>query len=255
VDSKKILILAIFIGLLGVLAAYYYLQQKEAALLQGMQMQSVLVASRDIPLKTKLTKNLFKVEKFPERYISPKAIIVNTEQDVERVVDKINVVPISAGQQIVTSEIVPPSEEIGLSVNVPPNMRAIVVQINNIDVIDLLKPNDRVDVVTIFQAQHVTKGKVKVVSTILQDVLVLGVSKDLGEIEEDPDSFKKRKKEKKDTSKTMAIMTVSLALTPEQVQILSLAQSQGDIILSIRGVGDQEQKQGLRPMDSSIFLS
>ena len=41
-------------------------------------------------------------------------------------------------------------------------MRAMVLQINNIDVIDLLKPNDRVDVITIFSAQHAVKGKVKV---------------------------------------------------------------------------------------------
>ncbi len=253
-ESKKILILSIFIGLIGVLFAYFYLHKKEAILLQGMQLRTVLVAGKDIPIKTKLTRNLFNIEKIPERYMMPKSIIVNTEQDIERVINNVNVVPISAGQQIITSEIVPPSQEVGLSVNVPPTMRAMIIQLDNIDVVDLIKPNDKVDVLTVFSAQHPTKGKVKVVSTILQNILVIGVSKDLGGVEEDPDSFKKKKKKEKD-SKSMDIMTVSLAVTPEQAQILALAKSQGEIVLSLRSNNDNEENRNLAPIDSSVFLS
>lgn len=254
-ESKKIVILAILVGLLGMFFSYYYLKKKEAQLLQGMQLKAVLVAAKDIPPKTKLTENLFKIEQIPERYMLPNAIAINKQTDIERVVSKINIVPIAAGEQINMSDIVPPSEEIGLSVNVPPNMRAMILQINNIDVIDLLKPNDRVDVITIFSAQHATKGKVKVAATILQDVLVIGVAKNLGEIKEDPDSFKKKKSDDGERSKTLAMMTVSLALTPSQVQILSLAQNQGDIVVSIRSNNDREQEPNLTPIDSTIFLS
>ncbi len=254
-ESKKIIIIAILVGLLGMFLSFYYLRKKESALLYGMQLQPVLVAAKDIPPKTRLTANLIKVEKIPERYMSPKAVIVNTQEDIERVINKINVVPIAAGQQISMTEIVPATEETGLSVNIPPNMRAMIVQINNIDVIDLLKPNDKVDVITIFSAQHATKGKVKVASTILQDILVLGVSKDLGEVEEDPDSFKKKKKDDDGKTKTMNMMTVSLALAPEQVQVLALAQNQGDIVLSIRSNNDNEMRTNLVPIDSTVFLS
>jgi len=254
-ESKKIVILAILIGLLGMFFSYYYLRQKEAQLLHGMQLKTVLVATKDIPPKTKLTKNLFKVEQIPERYMLSKAVVINKQTDVDRVVDKINVVPISAGQQIIMSEIVPPSEEIGLSVSVPPNMRAVIIQINNIDMIDLLKPNDRVDVITIFSAQHATKGKVKIARTILQDILVLAVAKDLGAVEADPDSFKKKKVGDFDKSKTLAMMTVSLALSPDQVQVLALAQNQGDLVLSVRANNDHEQKPDLGPIDTTIFLS
>ena len=254
-ESKKIVILAVLVGLLGMFFSYYFLKKKESQLLQGMQMKSVLVATKDIPPKTKLTRNFFTVEQIPERYMLPKAVAINKPTDIDRVINKINVVPISAGQQIIMSEIVPPSEEIGLSVNVPPNMRAMILQVNNIDMIDLLKPNDRVDIITVFSAQHATKGKVKVAATILQDVLVVGVSKDLGMVQEDVDSFKKKKSGDSDKSKTLAMMTVSVALKPEQVQILALAQSQGDIVLSIRSSNDHEQQQNLRPVDSTIFLS
>lgn len=254
-ESKKIIIIAILLGLLGMFLSFYYLRKKEAALLYGMQLQSVLVASKDIPPKTRITANLLKVEKIPERYMLPKAIIVNTQDDIKQVINKITVAPLAAGQQISMTEIVPPTEETGLSVNIPPNMRAMIVQINNIDVIDLVKPNDRVDVITIFSAQHATKGKVKIASTILQDILVLGVSKDLGVIEEDPDSFKKKKKENEGSTKTMNMMTVSLALLPEQVQVLALAQNQGDIVLSIRANNDSEVRKNLSPIDSTVFLS
>ena len=85
--------------------------------------------------------------------------------------------------------------------------------------------------------------------------MVIGVSKDLGAVEEELDSSKKKKSSDKEKSKTLAFMTVSLALAPEQVQILALAQNQGDIVLSIRSNNDHEQKTNLRPIDSTIFLS
>ena len=40
----------------------------------------------------------------------PKAVVINKPTDINRVIDKINLVPISAGQQIIMSEIVPPTE-------------------------------------------------------------------------------------------------------------------------------------------------
>lgn len=254
-ESRKIIILAVLVGLLGMFFSYYYLNKKEAKLLHGMQLKNVLVATKDIPPKTKLTRNLLTTQQIPERYMAPKSVVINKTTDMDRVVGKINLVPISAGQQIMTSEIVPPSEQIGLSVNVPPNMRAMIIQVNSIDLVDLLKPNDRVDVITIFSAQHAVKGKVKVVSTILQDVLVVGVSKDMGSVVEDPDSFKNKKAKDDDKSKTLALMTVSLALTPDQVQVLALAQSNGEIVLSVRANNDHEQQQNLRPIDTTIFLN
>ncbi|MCP4481810.1 MAG: Flp pilus assembly protein CpaB [bacterium] len=252
-ESKKILILSIIVGIIGMFFSYYYLKQKEAELLRGMNLRAVLVASKDIPPKTKLDASLFKIEQVPERYMEPKAVPINTQDDLKKVVGMINLVPFSAGQQIVTSDIVPPSEETGLSVAVPPNMRAIVVKINNIDVIDLVKPHDRVDVLTTFSAKHKTKGNVKVTVTVLQDILVLGVSKNLGEVEEDPYSLKKKKKFKKKENKTLPLMTVSLSVTPDQAQMLALAQIQGDIVLSIRGNNDHGQNN-LLPIDSSVFL-
>jgi pilus assembly protein CpaB len=252
-ESRKIIILAIIIGMAGMFFSYYYLKQKEAVLLKGMNLRSVLVASKDIPLKTKLDGSLFKVEQIPERYMEPTAVPINKQDDLKKIIGMVNLVPFSAGQQITTSAIVPPSEDTGLAVNVPPNMRGMIVQINNIDLIDLVKPNDRVDVLTTFSAKHATKGNVKVAVTVLQDVLVLGVSKDLGDVEEDPDSMKKKKKDKKEEGKTLQLMTVSLAVTSDQAQMLALAQTQGDIVLSIRSNNDRAQ-QNLLPVDSSVFL-
>jgi pilus assembly protein CpaB len=251
-ESKKIVILAIIVGLFGMFLSYYYLQKKEAELLQGMNLRSVLVASKDIPPKAMISPSMLKIEKVPERYLEPKAVVVNKKDDINKVIGMINMVPITAGQQIIMSELVPPSEETGLAVSVPPNMRAMIVQINNIDVIDLVKPNDRVDIITTFSAKHKIKGNVKVSVTILQDILVLGVSKDLGQVEEDEDAGKKKKKAKKD-SKTLPMMTVSVAVLPEQAQILALASMQGDLSLSIRS-NDDHRTHNLAPVDSTMFL-
>lgn len=99
----------------------------------------------------------------------------------------------------------------------------MIIQMDNIDIIDLKKPNNYIDVITVFNAQHTIKGKVKVPSTILQNVLVIGVSKYFGTGEEDRDNIKKKKKKDIDNSKSIELMTISLIVTPEQAQILVLA--------------------------------
>lgn len=252
-ESKKILFLSIIIGIIGVIFGYFYINKLKDNYIKGWTPRRVIVANKDIPVRTKITRNMLSVELIPERYLTPKYVLYNTERDKDKIVNQINLVPILKGQQIATTAIVPPSQEVGLSVNIPPMMRAVILQIDSIDVIDLIKPNDRVDVLTIFNAQHPTKGKVKVVSTILQNVLVIAVSKDLGAVEEDPDSAKKKKKDK--SSKNVDEINVSLAVTPEEAQILSLAKSNGEITLSLRSYNDNNEKVTLKPLDSSIFLS
>ena len=61
-ESKKIIIIGVIVGLLGMFFSYYYLRKKESQLLQGMQLKSVLVAAKDIPQKTKLYHTLFRIE-------------------------------------------------------------------------------------------------------------------------------------------------------------------------------------------------
>lgn len=253
-ESKKILILSIIIGIVGAIFGYLYINKLKDSYIRGWNPRRVLVASKDIPVRTKITGSMLSVELIPERYLTPKHVLYNTELDKERVVNKINLVPISKGQQISMSDIVPPSQEVGLSVNIPPMMRAIILQVDSVDVTELIKPNDRVDVLAIFSAQHPTKGKVKVVSTVLQNVLVIAVSKDLGSVEEDSDGSKKKKKEKS-SSKGNEEINVSLAVTPEEAQILSLAKSHGEITLSLRSFNDNNEKVTLKPLDSSIFLN
>jgi len=253
-ESKKILLLSIIVGMIGVVFGYLYINKVKDNYIKGWTPRKVLVASKDIPIRTKITRNMLSVELIPERYLTPKYVLYNTEQDKDKIIGQINLVPILKGQQIATTAIVPPSQEVGLSVNIPPMMRAIILQIDSVDVIDLIKPNDRVDVLTIFNAQHPTKGKVKVVSTVLQNVLVIAVSKDLGAVEEDTAlSHKKRKEEK--GSKNIDEINVSLAVTPEEAQILSLAKSHGEVTLSLRSYNDNNEKVTLKPLDSSIFLS
>jgi len=252
-ESKKILLLSIIVGMIGAIFGYLYINKLKDNYIKGWTPRKVLVANRDIPIRTRITKNMLSVELIPERYLSPKHVLYNTEQDKDKIANQINLVPILKGQQITTTSIVPPSQEVGLSVNIPPAMRSVILQIDSVDVIDLIKPNDRVDILTIFNAQHPTKGKVKVVSTILQNILVIAVSKDLGALKEDTDGAKKKKKESE--SKNTDEINVSLAVTPEEAQILSLAKSHGEITLSLRSYNDNNEKVNLKPLDSSIFLS
>ncbi|MFH1714781.1 MAG: Flp pilus assembly protein CpaB [Elusimicrobiota bacterium] len=252
-DKKRVLLISLVLGLVGVMLASLYLKKKEEAIVAGMNPVSVLVAKRDISQRTMLDEDMFKVEQIPEKYVEPKAILVkDTQKDLAKAVGMVNLVPITAGQQIMQSALVPPSVETGVSVKVPVGKRAMVIPLPNIDLTSLIKPGDKIDLLNTFTAQLKTGGSTKITVTVLQNVVVLGVAKDLGEVHIED------KKDKKGgllggDEKRIGQLTLSIAVTPEEAQLVALAQAQGDINVTIRARNDDEGVL-VRAVDTSMFL-
>jgi pilus assembly protein CpaB len=253
-ESKRILLISVLMGLLGAILVFMYISQKEKELVKGMNPVIVLVASKDIPQKSLIDTSMLKSVQIPEKFVEPTAVLFNDpKQDIKKVLGKVNLVPILAGQQITQSQLVPPSEETGLSVKVPVKRRAIVVPIANVDMKDLIKPGDYVDILNTFTAKMKTGASTKVTVTVLQNILVLGVGKDLGDI--DPSMYAKKNKKgiDEESAKTFSVLTISLAVTPEEAQLVALAVAQGDIYITIRNNNDNEGSP-LRPVDTTLFL-
>ena len=53
--------------------------KKEVILTNGMNLIPVVIALKNIPIKTKLTIDLFKRKYVPERYLMPKSVRYNAE--------------------------------------------------------------------------------------------------------------------------------------------------------------------------------
>jgi pilus assembly protein CpaB len=189
----------------------------------------ILVARKSIPQGTfiKNPEDWF-IEKEFTLGEEPKKAVRTFDEIKDRVVSK----PLSAEQWVISDDLLR-KEQSGLAFALPKGMRAVAIRVNVDTVVaGFVQPNSRVDVVnTVRQGEKDSYSQ-----TILQNMLVLAI-----------DTIDSRDLEKK----AIVSSTVTLAVTPDEAQALSLAQTMGELRLSLRPQDDNETTnvRTLRPED------
>jgi pilus assembly protein CpaB len=118
------------------------------------------------------------------------------------------------------TEIVPP----GMAGKVEPSQRAMAVKVDEASgVAGFLTPGNRVDVVVVLNKGDYSKNPIS--KTLLENLKVLGTGQ--------------KKENIPGEDKPQIVPTVTLEVTPEQGESLSLAAQEGRISLVLRGQGDQ----------------
>src|SRR5262249_18518368 len=156
----------------------------------------------------------------------PKKAIRTFDQLANRRLNK----PLAAEQFVSADDLMDKSQD-GLSALMPKGMRAFGVKANaEASSGGFVLPNSKVDVVWVSR----TNEKEQVSKIILQNVLVLAV-----------DQQPVRPEDKQ----AMVPSTVTLAVTPEQAERLTLASETGLLKLILRPFGDEEvvKTQGVSP--------
>ena len=126
------------------------------------------------------------------------------------------------GDPIVDKKLGPKGSPPGLVANIPIGMRAFAVEVNEQSgVSGFILPGHRVDVVRFEPSE---RSQLQRGETILQNVLVLAA----GQVFTRPEE------------KSLLNRTVTLAVFPQQVDILVAARAKGPLSLSLRGVNDHE---------------
>lgn len=228
---------------LAFFAAVFYLgvlSSRERALSKSFESVKVLVARVDIPERTILKEDMVEAMPVPRKYIAQDAFEVKIEADKKAINNLVTKVRLPKGNQITQSSLVALSPEAGLSVKVPPGYRGSILPIEA-DLLKLIKPGDRVDILVTFDALMADNRKEKVTATILQNVLVLGVGTNLGQ------GLTGKEKESSPTYTERGVL--SLALNPNEAQYLALAMKQGETTTVLRGLGDVE----MHPMEMASF--
>ena len=124
------------------------------------------------------------------------------------------------GDPIVDKKLGPKGSSPGLVANIPNGMRAYAVEVNEQSgVSGFILPGHRVDVV---RYEPNEKARLQRGETILQNVQVLAA----GQVFTRPEE------------KSLQNRTVTLAVTPDQVDVLVAAKAKGPLSLSLRGVND-----------------
>ena len=234
---------------LAIIAAFMYfaaLNSKQQALTQGAEQVKVLIAKQDLPDRTVLKDDLVDEEMIPRQFVAQDAYEVRTPADRKVIQNLVTKIRIPRGNQLVKSALMSLNAEAGLSVKVTPGYRGAVLGVEN-EMMKLVKPGDRVDVLVTFDAQFQDR-KEKVTATILQNVLVLGVGGDLGQGMNMRDAANREKAQ--DSAAAFSDKGVlSLALNPREAQYLALSTRLGETTVVIRGLGDLE----MHPMEMASF--
>jgi pilus assembly protein CpaB len=189
----------------------------------------VLVATRALPVGTIIDAEALRYQPWPEGLVQP-AYYIKGQQGVTPA-DLLGAVvrnEITAGQPLTQGAMIKPGERGFLAAALGPGMRAVTVGVSAISgVAGFVFPGDRVDIVL---TQEVAGGgdgqSLKVSETIIRNVRVLATDKRTSA--QDADG----KAEAKDTS------TVTLEATPKIAEKIAVAQTIGQISLSLRSIAD-----------------
>lgn len=194
--------------------AYRYISEKSDA--QSGPVASVVVAKSKIASGTKITQDMLKTVDMPVSLIPANAL-----RDLADAVGKYAIQDIWPERVVVQEEVANQRTGSDLPYKVPEGFRAVTVAVNAVSgVSGHIKPGHYVDVLLSYKPSerpnHVT------VTTILQKVLVLAVGQDL---------------QRKDGVQPASEIT--LALSPNDAQILTLAENIGKVKLVLRPAGDE----------------
>ena len=221
---KIALVVAVFFGLIAAYGIYNFLsyKQKETDSLRASN-QEIVVAAQDIPPGTTINEEVIKKGMIKTTPWPKNSIPVGAFSSPQQVVGKINRVKILANEPILESRLA--GEGAGLTVRLEAGKRALAVRVDEIiGVSGFIVPDDRVDVILTTTPLGANQDA-KVSKIVLQNKRVLSVAQST---------------EQKDGKPQLA-RSITLEVTPDEAEKLSLASQEGQIVLALRGLGDDSE--------------
>jgi pilus assembly protein CpaB len=187
----------------------------------------VLVAKKALPVGTIIDADSLTLQPWPKELMQG-AYYVEGQPDTKNLAGTVVRYAIAAGQPVTRGSLVGPQDRGFLAAALGPGMRAVTVPVNTSSgVAGFIFPGDHVDMVL---TQQVTGGgdgpALKVSETIVRNVRVLATDQ--------------RFTDKDDDGKT-AVKTfsnVTLEVTPRIAEKIAVAQSIGQLSLSLRSIAD-----------------
>ncbi len=235
-DSKNLWIAVAFaIGAAAFLYSYIQEKNKEVTKNFGSKI-AVVVAKQDIYEMQPIGESVLDIVEIPERYKQP-----GTITDPNKLIGKVSLANIKAGEQILSTKISEPSSRTGLSFQVSPGKRAISIPADAMrGVAKLLKPGDKIDILA-----SVTTGKGqnqrREVKTLMQNVPILATGSRIANTL--PALYSKTPKDVfkfKSLSSDTSFSTVTIEATPIEAQNLTfiLIDNPGNLYFTLRHPSD-----------------
>ena len=181
--------------------------------------REVVVAAKDLSIGAAIESQDLRLEEWPGDKVPPGAF-----QDINEVIGRVTVNRVLVQEPIVDRRLAPPGSGVGLSPKVPPGMRAMAVRVDDVNsVAGFVLPEARVDVLLTGQPPGGGQGT-RLTKTILSNVRVLSAGEHLA-----PDA----------SGRPQRVPVVTLLVSPEQAELLTLAKTHGRIQIVLRNIMDK----------------
>lgn len=209
-------VVALALGGFVSLIVYKNLQSKNTGVVAGAD---VIVAANDIQVGSRIEERDVRVEQVPASAVPPGAL---TKRSL--VMGRGVVVPIYKGEFFLPNRLAAENAGSGLPSLIPPGMRAVSVRVNEIvSVAGFVTPGTRVDVLLTGTPNGGTEPQT---TTVLQNAAVIAAGNKL---------------ERTSTGEAQNTPVITLLVSPDDAQRLTLAQAEGHIQLSLRNPLDTRQ--------------
>jgi len=181
----------------------------------------IVVAALPVSVGAKLTEADVRLAAWPKS-----VPIDGSFKLLSEVVGRGVLVPMVPNEPILATKLAAAGSGAGLMSTIPEGMRAVGVKVNDvIGVAGFVVPGSRVDL--ILSGSPNESGSVEMAKVILENIQVLSAGQNVTN---------------DDNGKPLNVQVVTLLVTPEQSEILALAQVDGRIQLGLRNPLDLEQK-------------
>ena len=186
---------------------------------------SVVVAALDIQRGQTLTGELLKTKEFPKDFVPAGSI-----SKVEDAIDRTVAIPLSKEDAVLDNKLTPKGAGRGMAALIPRGMRAFTILVPNVasGVAGFMLPGNKVDVLLTLGAggpADISGGGST--STLLQNVEILAVDQKI-------DAPAENRMDPKE------MRSVTLLVTPNQANLLDLAQNRGLLHLALRNWEDRQ---------------
>jgi pilus assembly protein CpaB len=218
-QQRLLLIGLAAIVIAGVMTLYAYRSVMARVSQVKGESTKVVVATKELPLGVLLTADDVKIAEVPTASV-PQGALTDTAKAIGRGV----IGRLAKNEVVLDNRLGAEKAGAGLPAMIPENMRAVSVQVNEvIAVAGFVSPGTRVDVLLTGTPTNATNDVMT--TTVLENVEVLAAGQKI-----QPDAEGKPEK----------VPVITLLVSPQDAQKLTLASAQGKIQLSLRNPVDKD---------------
>jgi len=220
-NRTRLLMIGALALAVGFLAAVYVYKNLQPTSGMPANMAQVMVAANDLQVGARVEDSDIKIIRIVSSDLPPGA--PRSKKDV---IGHGVIIPISKGEFILPNRLAGENAGAGLPALIPPGMRAVSVKVNEVvSVAGFVTPGTRVDVLL---TGTPTGSGDQQTTTVLQNVAVLASGHTL---------------ERSSSGEAQNTAVITLLVTPDDAQRLTLASTEGHIQLALRNPLDTKQDE------------